>query len=100
MDSALPSGNAVAALVLLRLFSLTGRQLYYDERAKETLRVFHDTTGRNAYGAAALLGVLDWCLSGWGAPCQGMGAALAAGKVAAGGRRARTFAIGRPARRR
>ncbi len=35
MDSALPSGNAVAALVLLRLFSLTGRQLYYDERAKE-----------------------------------------------------------------
>lgn len=36
MDSALPSGNAVVALVLLRLFSLTGRQLYYyDERAKE-----------------------------------------------------------------
>ena len=62
MDSAVPSGNAVAAHVLIRLFSLTGERLY-DDRAEQTLRVFRDVMGRNAYGTAGLLCALDLYLS-------------------------------------
>lgn len=61
-DSAVPSGNAVAVQVLLRLFSLTGERLY-DDRAEQTLRVFGGLLDRNAYGSAALLCALDWYLS-------------------------------------
>jgi uncharacterized protein len=62
VDSAVPSGNAAAVQVLLRLFSLTGERLY-DERAEQTLRVFHRVMDRNAYGTAALLCALDLYLS-------------------------------------
>jgi uncharacterized protein len=62
IDSALPSGNAVAVQVLLRLFSLTGEPLY-DERAEQTLRVFHDVMDQNAYGASGLLCALDLYLA-------------------------------------
>jgi uncharacterized protein YyaL (SSP411 family) len=61
-DSAVPSGNAVAVQVLLRLFSLTGERLY-DDRAEQTLRVFRGLLDRNAYGSAAMLCALDWYLS-------------------------------------
>jgi uncharacterized protein YyaL (SSP411 family) len=62
MDSAVPSGNAVATQVLLRLFSFTGERLYHD-RAEQTLRVFRDVMIRNAYGTAGLLSALDFHLS-------------------------------------
>jgi uncharacterized protein YyaL (SSP411 family) len=61
-DSAVPSGNAVAVEALIRLFSLTGARLY-DERAEQTLRVFHDVMDQNAYGTAAMLCALDLYLS-------------------------------------
>ncbi|TKS59708.1 MAG: thioredoxin [Nitrospira sp.] len=62
VDSAVPSGNAVAVQVLLRLFSLTGEQSY-DERAEQTLRVFRDVMDQNAYGSSAMLCALDLYLS-------------------------------------
>lgn len=62
VDSALPSGNAVAVQALLRLFSLTGERLY-DDRAEQALRVFRDVMDQNAYGTAALLCALDFYLS-------------------------------------
>jgi uncharacterized protein len=62
IDSAVPSGNAVAVQVLLRLFSLTGARLY-DERAEQTLRVFGRALDQNAYGTAAMLCALDLYLS-------------------------------------
>lgn len=62
VDSAVPSGNAVAVQVLLRLFSLTGDRLY-DDRAEQTLRVFQDVMDQNAYGTAAMLCALDLHLS-------------------------------------
>ena len=61
-DTAVPSGNAVAVQVLLRLFSLTGERLY-DDRAEQTLRVFRDLLRRNPYGSAAMLCALDWYLT-------------------------------------
>ena len=61
-DSAMPSANAVAVQVLIRLFSLTGVRLY-DERAEQTLRVFRKLMDQNAYGASALLCGLDLYLS-------------------------------------
>ncbi|MFO0707609.1 MAG: thioredoxin domain-containing protein [Nitrospira sp.] len=61
-DSAMPSGNAMAVDVLIRLFSLTGVRMY-DERAGQTLRVFRQLMDQNAYGASALLCGLDLYLS-------------------------------------
>jgi uncharacterized protein len=62
-DSAVPSGNAVAASVLLRLFSFTGEERYYD-RAGRILRVFQTVMAHNPYSSAALLCALDWWLEG------------------------------------
>jgi uncharacterized protein YyaL (SSP411 family) len=62
MDSALPSGNAVAVQVLLRLFSLTGEQRYYSH-AERTLQVFRHLMDQNAYGASAMLCALDLFVS-------------------------------------
>jgi len=45
-DSSVPSGNAVAASVLLRLFSFTGEERYYD-RAERILRVFQTVMAQN-----------------------------------------------------
>lgn len=61
-DSALPSGNAVAGLVFLRLFSFTGEERYHS-RAGQILKLFHDLMSRNPYGASALLCTLEWYLS-------------------------------------
>jgi len=63
LDSAVPSGNAVAATVLLRLFSFTGEQRYYD-RAGRILTVFQRVMAQNPYSSAALLCSLDWWLAG------------------------------------
>jgi uncharacterized protein YyaL (SSP411 family) len=58
-DSAVPSGNAVLTLLLLRLFSFTREERYYDG-AERTLRAFRGVMKHNPYGAAAMLCALDW----------------------------------------
>ena len=60
-DSAIPSGNATVAMVLLRLFSFTKEQRYYD-RAEHLFRVFRSVMEHNAYGSSAMLCALDWYL--------------------------------------
>ena len=62
-DGAIPSGNAVAASVLLRLFSFTGEERYY-ERAGRILKVFQTVMAQNPYSTSALLCTLDWWLAG------------------------------------
>jgi uncharacterized protein YyaL (SSP411 family) len=61
-DSAVPSGNAVVALVLLKLFSFTEEQRYLD-RAEQLFRVFRSVMEHNAYGSSAMLCALDWYLT-------------------------------------
>ncbi|BCA54301.1 hypothetical protein W02_14410 [Nitrospira sp. KM1] len=61
-DSAVPSGNAVAAHVFLRLFSFTREERYYGV-AGDILRLFQGQMARNAYGYSSLLCVLDWYVS-------------------------------------
>jgi uncharacterized protein len=62
-DSAVPSGNAIAASVMLRLFSFTGEERYYD-RAGRVFTVFQTVMAQNPYSSAALLCALDWWLEG------------------------------------
>ncbi|HSB45574.1 MAG TPA: thioredoxin domain-containing protein [Nitrospira sp.] len=62
-DSAVPSGNAVAASALLRLFSFTGERRYY-ENADQILKVFQSVMEGNPYSASAMLCSVDWFLSG------------------------------------
>jgi uncharacterized protein YyaL (SSP411 family) len=62
-DGAVPSGNALSASVLLRLFSFTGEERYY-ERASRILKVFQTVMEQNPYSSAALLCMLDWWLAG------------------------------------
>jgi uncharacterized protein YyaL (SSP411 family) len=61
-DSAIPSGNAVAAMNFLRLFSYTGEQAYLD-KAEQTFKVFRHIMDQNAFGTASLLCALDFYLS-------------------------------------
>ncbi len=61
-DSALPSGNAVAAWTFLRLFSFTGDERYHG-RAERILMLFHSLMNKNPYGASGMLCALDWYLS-------------------------------------
>ena len=58
-DGSLPSGNAVAARVLLRLHHLTG-EASYRTRAEEILRVFHDEAAQNPFGYASYLEALEF----------------------------------------
>ncbi len=60
-DGSIPSGNSLATLALLRLFSLTERQDYLD-KAEQTLRLFYDDMERSPFGFSQLLGVLDFHL--------------------------------------
>jgi len=57
-DGSLPSGNAVAARVCLRLHALTGEE-WLRERAEEILRLFHDGATRNPFGYASYLEALE-----------------------------------------
>ncbi len=57
-DGPIPSGNAVATMNFLRLFSLTGEQTYHD-RAEKTLKLFRAEMATNGYGSAAMLNALD-----------------------------------------
>jgi uncharacterized protein YyaL (SSP411 family) len=61
-DSAIPSGNAVAAMNFLRLFSYTGEQNYLD-RAEQTLRLFRTHMDQNPFGMASMLCALDFYLA-------------------------------------
>jgi uncharacterized protein YyaL (SSP411 family) len=61
-DGAIPSGNAVVASVLLRLFSFTGAQRYHDG-AEQLFRVFRSAMEHNPYGPSAMLCSLDWYLA-------------------------------------
>ncbi|HIB53575.1 MAG TPA: thioredoxin domain-containing protein [Nitrospirales bacterium] len=60
-DGPIPSGNAVAAMNFLRLFSLTGEQTYHD-RAEQTFKLFRSEMDNNGYGSAAMLNALDFYL--------------------------------------
>jgi hypothetical protein len=62
-DGALPSGNAVAAHVLLRLFYLTGDEAMR-VRAEEILRLYHDATAKNPFAYAAYLQALEFWIDG------------------------------------
>jgi uncharacterized protein YyaL (SSP411 family) len=57
-DGALPSGNAVAAHVLLRLSHVTGDEKYR-ARAEEILRLYHAEAARNPFAYAAYLEALE-----------------------------------------
>ena len=61
-DSAIPGGNAVAAMNCLRLFAYTGEQSYLD-KAERTFRLFRTNMGQNPFGTASLLCALDFYLS-------------------------------------
>ena len=62
-DGSLPSGNGAAALVLLRLFSLTGVEAYRD-RAEEILRLFHEPARKNPFGYVTCLEALERYVGG------------------------------------
>lgn len=57
-DGAIPSGNSVAVLVLLRLSYLTENSRYL-EKAEKTLRLFYDAMEQNPFGFSLMLGALD-----------------------------------------
>ncbi|TSA03142.1 MAG: thioredoxin domain-containing protein, partial [Nitrospiraceae bacterium] len=61
-DSAIPSGNAVAAMNFLRLHHYTGEQAYLD-KAEQTFRLFRTHMGQNPFGTSSLLSALDFYLS-------------------------------------
>jgi uncharacterized protein YyaL (SSP411 family) len=58
VDGSLPSGNGAAAVLLMRLASLTGADAYRD-RAEEILRLFHEPARRNPLGYVMLLEALE-----------------------------------------
>jgi uncharacterized protein YyaL (SSP411 family) len=60
-DGALPSGNAVAVLTLLRLSYLTENPVYL-EKAEKTLRLFYEAMEHNPSGFSHMLGALDFYL--------------------------------------
>src|SRR5438477_1089199 len=62
-DGSLPSGNAVAAHVLLRLHHLTG-EAGHRARAEEILRLYHDEAAENPFGHATYLQALELYLEG------------------------------------
>jgi uncharacterized protein YyaL (SSP411 family) len=59
----LPSGNAVAARVLLRLHHISGEPGLRD-RAQEILRLYHQEAAQNPFGYAAYLEALELHLQG------------------------------------
>ncbi|MCW5889366.1 MAG: thioredoxin domain-containing protein [bacterium] len=57
-DGAIPSGNATAAVTLLRLHALTAEDRYR-ERAEEILRLYVEAATRNPFGYATWLEALE-----------------------------------------
>ncbi|MBM4254412.1 MAG: thioredoxin domain-containing protein [Deltaproteobacteria bacterium] len=60
-DGSVPSGNSVAALTLLRLFSLTDKREYLN-KAEQLLRLFYDAMEQNPFGFSHMLCALDFYL--------------------------------------
>jgi uncharacterized protein YyaL (SSP411 family) len=58
-DGAIPSGNAVAALVHLRLHALTDEAVHR-ERAEVLLRLYHAAAAEQPFGHVTLLEALEW----------------------------------------
>jgi uncharacterized protein YyaL (SSP411 family) len=62
-DGAIPAGNAVAALALLRVHHVTG-DAHHRERAEEILRLYHDEAAKNPFAYASYLHALEFYLQG------------------------------------
>lgn len=60
-DQSIPSGNAVAAQSLLRLFHMTGDASYY-HKAEKTLQFFSESMEENVFGAGNMIAVADFYL--------------------------------------
>jgi len=60
-DASIPSGNAMATQLLLRLHHLTGDQRYY-QYAEKVLRSYYEAMENQPYGFAHLLCALDFYL--------------------------------------
>lgn len=61
-DSATPAGNATAAMVLLRLAEITGREMFRT-KAESIIQMFHEMVPRYPLGFGKLLCALDLYLS-------------------------------------
>ncbi len=61
-DASIPSGNSVAAQLLLRLHHVTGRELYR-QRAEKVLRSYYDAMESQPFGFAHLICALDFYLT-------------------------------------
>ncbi len=62
-DGALPSGNSVAALVLLRLYALTKNETYQSQ-SEALFGFFASSVAQAPYAHCFLLSALDWHLQG------------------------------------
>jgi len=62
-DGALPSGNSVAALILLRLYALTKKDIYQSQ-AEVLFSCFASSVTQAPYAHSFLLSALDWYLQG------------------------------------
>jgi uncharacterized protein YyaL (SSP411 family) len=60
-DGSVPSGNAVATQLLLRLYHYTGKEDYL-RRAEKTLRIYYDAMEQQPFGFAHMLAALDFYL--------------------------------------
>jgi len=61
-DASIPSGNSMAAQLLLRLHHITGRELYR-QRAEKVLRSYYDAMESQPFGFAHLICALDFYLT-------------------------------------
>lgn len=60
-DQSIPSGNAVAAQSLLRLFHITGEASYYD-KAEKTLQFFSESMEENVFATGNMIAAADFYL--------------------------------------
>jgi uncharacterized protein YyaL (SSP411 family) len=61
-DASIPSGNSMAAQLLLRLHHITGRELYR-QRAEKVLRSYYDAMESQPFGFAHSICALDFYLT-------------------------------------
>jgi uncharacterized protein YyaL (SSP411 family) len=61
-DGSIPSGNAMATQLLLRLYSMTGTEDYL-QRAEKVLRSYYDAMQSQPFGFAHLLCAMDFYLA-------------------------------------
>lgn len=62
-DNAWPSGTSTSVFAFLRLFELTGRELYR-ERAEQVFAMYRAAAAQNPFGFAHLLAAQDFVLQG------------------------------------